>query len=190
MSIKKSRFRKASATVGGLTLLSMSALVIGAVALAYNSAEAACGDGVCDTTSENNDLCPDDCQCIDNGIVDPSEGCGCKDMICTGETSASACGTFAGPNGECPGDLVEFSGVCWSRCECQGICSEDDEAAVQSDGGGGDADPCETYLICDGGYHPHPVSRGDTWNEVLRIYHLDCIQNASVNPGNYMCLFW
>lgn len=179
MTIKRSILKKAAIILGGLILLSLLVFAVGPVALA-DDAEMACGDGVCDTSRENNDLCPEDCHCNDNGIVDPGEGCGCKDMICEDETVASACGTFVGENGECPGDLVDFGGVCWDRCTCQGICSEADE-------GGAVGDPCATYLTCDLVWHNHPVSGGDSLAELNRLLAGGCILGWGWNPTQYVC---
>jgi hypothetical protein len=130
MTIKKSTLKKAGAILGGLFLISLFVLVAGPV-ISVDAAEDTCGNGVCDLSTENNDLCPEDCQCIDNGVEDPGEGCNCKDVICDGEgeDSGSACGTYVGPDGECPGNLVNSGGVCWDRCECEGICGDTPEPA-------------------------------------------------------------
>ena len=158
---------------------------------------AGCGDGVCDPTIENNDLCPEDCQCTDNGVVDPGEGCGCKDVVCDYEPLSSACGTFAGENGECPSklqddgttkSLSEWYGVCWDACECEGKCTEEDEDDGDGDGscscpdfsGGGTIDtgcPDTEANPCDGGF-----TRDGTWQCVgtgdfivdPRLSHICC----------------
>ncbi len=143
MIIKRTSLKKAGIIIGSLLLIGLFVFITGPM-VSVNAAVDACGDGICDTDSENNDLCPEDCQCIDNGVEDPGEGCGCKDVICEGEAIRSACGTPVGADGECPGNLVDSGGICWSRCECQGICSEADEAA------GGSANLC--------GYSDGPVN--------------------------------
>lgn len=159
MTIKKTTLKKAAAILSGLMLFSLLVLTVGPVVF-VDAAEPTCGDGVCDFTSENNDLCPEDCHCTDNGVEDPGEGCGCKDVICEGEALSSACGTPVGANGECPGILVDSGGVCWDRCECQGICGEDDGGTA------GLALACPDYsgggLIITSvpGSNPNPCSGG------------------------------
>ena len=65
----------------GLLLIGAMSVLFGGPGVA-NADEPVCGDGVCDPTTENSDLCEADCECVDNGIADPGEGCGCKDVIC------------------------------------------------------------------------------------------------------------
>ena len=78
-----------------------------------------CGNGVCNA-SENSDICPADCACIDNGVVDAGEGCGCRDVLCEGETSQFVCGSPC--SGSCGGGLSCLNGVCWDACLCDGVC--------------------------------------------------------------------
>jgi hypothetical protein len=87
--------------------------------------EPSCGDGVCQA-GENSDLCSQDCECIDNGVIDPSEGCGCADVLCEGEDPATGCGVPC-PTGACGGGLTCTDGMCWDGCICGGSCGEGGE---------------------------------------------------------------
>ena len=142
ITIRKSSLKKVG--IVGAVVLSLAMLIIvmtpGQISLADGDT---CGDGVCSAT-ENSDLCATDCGCVDNGVADPGEGCGCKDVVCDSEPLSSACGTFAGENNECPfktlsdgttQSLSEYQGVCWDSCECEGLCTEEDIAAGKSGGG-------------------------------------------------------
>jgi hypothetical protein len=88
-----------------------------------------CGDGYCDTTLENTDLCPEDCPCLDNGVCEPGEGFACADC---GEPR-STCGTPCESSDDCPDPLSCFNAVCWEACLCGGDCGG---------GGGGCANTC------------------------------------------------
>lgn len=94
-----------------------------------------CGDGYCDTATENSDLCPEDCQCVDDGTCAPGEGAGCRDC---GET-AGGCGNPCTDDTQCAEGL-SCVGVCWHACTCGGDCGSE---------GGGDT---ERKCSCDG---PH-----------------------------------
>ena len=52
-----------------LTALCMALFIPGGISAAQDS----CGNGVCDYATENSDLCLDDCECTDNGVVDLGE---------------------------------------------------------------------------------------------------------------------
>ncbi len=139
---------KKSTLKNGMFFIASLALLVALVALFAPNAvsfaeDATCGDEICDPT-ENNDLCPQDCHCTDNGVVEAAEGCGCKDVICDGESIADMCGVPA-QDGECPEGLKEHGGICWDACECQGICTEDDEKKA--------ANACATFLTCDDELH-------------------------------------
>lgn len=86
-----------------------------------------CGDLVCDAITENTDVCAD-CQCIDNGMVDPGEGCNCRDVVCQGEELVSSCGSPCSVSGLCGSGLACSGGVCWDAFICQGIVPEDPTA--------------------------------------------------------------
>ena len=77
-----------------------------------------CGDGVCDPETENSDLCPQDCQCVDDGVCSPGEGESCRDC---GET-AGACGNPCTDSSQCQSGLACAGGVCWDACACGGDC--------------------------------------------------------------------
>ena len=117
MTIKKSTLKKAGAIFGGLLLISLFVLVAGPM-VAVEAAEDTCGNGVCDLGTENNDLCPEDCQCIDNGVEDPGEGCGCKDVLCEGEAPESACGSPCEEGDTCGNGLRCEGGACWDATIC------------------------------------------------------------------------
>jgi hypothetical protein len=73
-----------------------------------------CGDGTCSAPSENSDLCPADCACVDDGVCRPGEGSTCRDCI-GGEL---ACGV-ACPEGVCPAGLAcSPQGFCWNDTLC------------------------------------------------------------------------
>ncbi len=117
--IKKATLKKSAFFVTSLALLIVLVALFAPGSVSF-AVDATCGDEVCSPT-ENNDLCPDDCHCNDNGIVEPSEGCGCKDKVCEGESNADLCGVPA-TNGECPEGLKEHDGVCWDACLCEERC--------------------------------------------------------------------
>lgn len=91
-----------------------------------------CGDGTC-SEGENSDLCGQDCQCNDNGVADPGEGCGCLDVVCDGEEITGVCGGPC-PAGQCAGGLSCLNGVCWDSTICGGGEPSD---GGDDDGGGG-----------------------------------------------------
>jgi hypothetical protein len=105
------------------------------------SDEPVCGDGYCDTAHENNDLCPQDCQCVDNGECEPGEGDGCRDCGAT----AGGCGNPCADSSQCAAGLSCHTGVCWA-CQCggEGACDTDD-------GHHGDHCHCQgSAWVCDG----------------------------------------
>jgi hypothetical protein len=141
--IKKASVWKAFGGLGLLAAVMVAALLFAPAAGAQYDP---CGDGYCDTTTENTDLCMIDCPCTDNGTADPGEGCGCRDVVCEDEKLTTACGTPCGEEGECPEGLACFRGVCWEDCACEGICPVlcvDDGGACTSD-----ADCCSGYCGC------------------------------------------
>jgi hypothetical protein len=83
----------------------------------------ACGDGFCNTTTENTDLCPEDCTCVDNGTCEPGEGFNCADC----GNPAEACGSPCESSETCPSPLSCFNSVCWEACLCGGNCGEGGE---------------------------------------------------------------
>lgn len=100
-----------------------------------------CGDGTCDTESENSDLCPEDCPCVDDGECAPGEGFNCLDC---GEP-ADSCGAPCEDSDDCAGDLSCFSGACWEDCICEGDCGGEDD----DDGSGGEScTTCTTDTDC------------------------------------------
>jgi hypothetical protein len=104
--------------LAGLVLVGAMTLLFGAPGVA-NAVGPVCGDGVCDPATENSDLCHTDCECTDNGVADPGEGCGCKDVICEGEDPITACGTPCGEQGECPDGFRCDKGMwCWDAVIC------------------------------------------------------------------------
>jgi hypothetical protein len=105
--------------LAGLLLVGAMTVLFGAPEV-VNADEPACGDGVCDPATENSDLCGADCECVDNGVVDPGEGCGCKDVLCEREDPLTACGTPCGPEGQCPDGLTcnNESQRCWDSVLC------------------------------------------------------------------------
>ena len=122
IQIKKATMWKALGGLGLLIAVMAAALVlVPAVAATYD----ACGDGVCDPTSENTDLCAADCECTDNGVASPGEGCNCRDVVCATEKPRTACGTPCGAAGECPAGLACFQGVCWEDCICENLCGQE-----------------------------------------------------------------
>ena len=110
-----------------------------------------CGDGVCQAT-ENSDLCIADCECHDNGIADPGEGCGCKDVVCAslGEGPKSACGTPCNETYYCPEGLSCYKGTCWNGFLCAGDTGVEEESGG---GGGGSCTPGPVTCSCYGGYN-------------------------------------
>lgn len=77
-----------------------------------------CGNGRCDTATENSDICPADCSCRDNGTCEAGEGAGCRDC----GSSAGSCGAPCSSSATCGGGLSCAGGVCWDACQCQGQC--------------------------------------------------------------------
>jgi hypothetical protein len=75
-----------------------------------------CGDGICQA-DENSDLCNQDCECVDNGTAEPSEGCNCADVLCEGEDPATVCGAPC-PTGLCSGGLACIGGTCQDAADC------------------------------------------------------------------------
>jgi hypothetical protein len=92
----------------------------------------ACGDDRCDPRTENSDLCPQDCQCVDDGVCNPGEGATCLDC---GE-NAGACGAPCSDSGQCQADLACAGGVCWSDSLCG------------PGGGTGGECPCSCRTVC------------------------------------------
>lgn len=124
IQIKKTTVWKALGGLGLLAAVMVAALLF---APAVGAQYSACGDGYCNTSTENTDTCMADCPCTDNGVADPGEGCGCRDVVCEDEKITSACGTLCDVTGECPEGLSCFEGVCWEDCACEGICDEEEE---------------------------------------------------------------
>ncbi len=79
---------------------------------------AVCGDGVCTTSAENSDLCPQDCPCADDGVCSVGEGANCRDC----GSAAGACGAVCSDSSQCAGGLSCAGGVCWDACACGGDC--------------------------------------------------------------------
>ncbi len=78
-----------------------------------------CGDGICDPICENTDLCPQDCQCVDDGVCSPGEGTNCRDC----GTTAGGCGNPCSDSSQCAAGLsCSTDGVCWEPCACEGKC--------------------------------------------------------------------
>ncbi len=154
ITLRKPTLRKIAFLIVGL--------LITALGLAFSPvfdvlAVDTCGNGVCDRT-ENSDSCLADCNCVDNGIVDPGEGCSCKDAVCEGEGLITACGTHCGPNGECPGGLVCANGdVCWDGEVCAPLkpVVQPPSSKDKNEGGGPaclpDGSPCEPEDTCCSG---------------------------------------
>jgi hypothetical protein len=84
-----------------------------------------CGDGYCDTATENTDLCPEDCPCVDDGVCAEGEGFVCLD--CGDPTQA--CGAPCESSETCPSPLSCFNAVCWEACLCGGDCGGEGEGA-------------------------------------------------------------
>lgn len=99
----------------------------------------ACGDGTCDMATENTDLCPDDCPCVNDRVCSPGEGDTCSDC----GDAVDACGAPCGSSDECHIELSCFNAVCWDACICEGNCGQQDE-------GGGEtcSSPCTTISDC------------------------------------------
>jgi hypothetical protein len=104
--------------LAGLLVVGAMTFLFGAPRVA-NANGSTCGDAVCDPATENSDLCHEDCECVDNGVADPGEGCGCKDVICEGEDPITACGTPCGEEGQCPdGFRCDKGEWCWDSVIC------------------------------------------------------------------------
>lgn len=131
ITLRKTNLRKAVILIAGL--LATLLLLLAFSPVFDVQAIDTCGDGVCDGI-ENSDTCLQDCECVDNGIADPGEGCGCKDVVCADEDLITACGTNCGPNGECPDGLVcATGGVCWDAVTCAPL-----EPVIEGSGSSGD----------------------------------------------------
>jgi hypothetical protein len=124
--------------LAGLLVVGAMSVLFGAPGVA-NAYEPVCGDAVCDPATENSDLCHADCECVDNGVADTSEGCGCKDMICEGEDPITACGTPCGEEGQCPDGLrCDNTGEwCWDSVICAPLEPEPPPPAKREDSGKG-----------------------------------------------------
>jgi hypothetical protein len=101
-------------------------------------ASSVCGDGHCDTATENSDLCPQDCPCVDDGHCAPGEGFNCAD--CGDPTGA--CGVRCDSSDTCPDPLECFNAVCWDSCVCGGNCGG------RGEGGETCARPCDSHRDC------------------------------------------
>lgn len=104
-----------------------------------------CGDGYCNTETENSDLCPEDCPCRDNGECEAGEGFSCRDC---GDTTGG-CGAPCETSDDCPDELSCFNAVCWESCLCGGNCGGGDE-----DGEGRNCwceEPTDYWACCDDG---------------------------------------
>ena len=84
-----------------------------------------CGNGICDTATENTDLCPEDCPCVNDGTCAEGEGFACLD--CGDPTQA--CGSPCESSETCPSPLSCFNAVCWEACLCEGDCGGEGEGA-------------------------------------------------------------
>lgn len=104
-----------------------------------------CGDGICNTATENSDLCEADCPCIDDGVCGPGEGIGCRDCIGPGEEAVSGCGSPC-PGGSCEGELTCSDGICWDACICGGDCGEPEPQVTCSCAYG-----LGPYMLCSDG---------------------------------------
>jgi hypothetical protein len=87
----------------------------------YAVGASACGDGFCDTTAENTDLCPEDCECVDNGACELGEGLNCADC----GDPVESCGVPCESSETCPEPLSCFDAVCWEACLCGGDCGDE-----------------------------------------------------------------
>jgi hypothetical protein len=82
-----------------------------------------CGDGTCDTTTENTDLCPEDCECVNDGECGLGEGLNCADC----GDPVEACGSPCEDSETCPDPLSCFDGACWEGCLCGDDCGDEVE---------------------------------------------------------------
>ena len=128
-------------STGGITGGSQGGGVTGG-----SGSDGTCGNNVCDP-NENSDICPNDCQCQDNGQVDPGEGCGCKDVVCQDEGQASACGS-ACPTGVCGNGLTCDQGFCTGPL-CPGQQPPPDTTTGGGNQSGGQQCTCECKVVCD-----------------------------------------
>lgn len=98
-----------------------------------------CGDGHCSPSMENSDLCPEDCECVDDGECSPGEGAGCLDC----SEGAGRCNAPCETSEQCVDGFSCFNGVCWNPCECAGDCEPEE---------GGEEEPtcrpCQTAADC------------------------------------------
>lgn len=99
---------------------------------------AACGDSVCDPAAENSDLCPADCQCVDDGVCSPGEGSSCRDC----GSAAGTCGAACSDSSQCAGGLSCAGGVCWDACTCGGDCAGTTGTSGGAQGGSGGGPVC------------------------------------------------
>lgn len=98
-----------------------------------------CGDGVCAVESENSDLCPADCACVDDGVCNPGEGANCLDC----GANAGSCGAACTDSAQCAGGLACAGSVCWDACTCGGDC-----ATTGGDTGGTTGGACRCERFC------------------------------------------
>ena len=77
-----------------------------------------CGNQVCNPASENSDICPQDCQCKDNGTCEPGEGSNCLDC----GANAGSCQAPCTDSSQCVSGLSCAAGICWDACTCGGVC--------------------------------------------------------------------
>jgi hypothetical protein len=124
-------FRLSLIVITGLVLM-----LLVAPRLAFAQDDGTCGDGVCDPTRENSDLCKLDCACDDNGWAEAFEGCGCRDKVCAGEDIRDRCGVVA-KLGTCEEPFMEHEGVCWNAeiCQWEAPNTPDDSDDTQRRGG-------------------------------------------------------
>jgi len=81
-----------------------------------------CGDGICDPSKENSDICLD-CQCVDNGTCEAGEGSNCHDC----GSQAGTCGSLCSDSSQCADGLACAGGACWDACLCPPGCGKPPE---------------------------------------------------------------
>ncbi len=105
-----------------------------------------CGDGICDPTCENNNTCPKDCPCIDDGVCSPTEGSNCDDCD---DGDGCVCG-----DGICD-PACENTDNCPQDCQCtdDGVCGPGEGANCRDcgDTAGGCGNPCADSSQCAAG---------------------------------------